>query len=78
MCTAGCSTDDDCSDSDPGTLCKKGFICTWPTTTGSFCCQKMCVCHDFVVVPDKRHPGAGDLHVSVGRWAEPADLPERS
>jgi hypothetical protein len=51
MCTAGCSTDDDCSDSDPGTLCKKGFVCTWPTTTGSFCCQKMCVCHDFVTVP---------------------------
>jgi hypothetical protein len=56
MCTAGCSTDDDCSDSDPGTLCKKDFICTWPTTTGSFCCQKMCVCHDFVVVPQNGIP----------------------
>jgi hypothetical protein len=51
MCTAGCSTDDDCSDSDPGTLCTKGFICTWPTTSGPFCCQKMCVCHDLVFVP---------------------------
>ena len=51
MCTASCSTDDDCSDSDPGTLCKSNFICTWPTTTGSFCCQKMCVCHDLVYVP---------------------------
>jgi hypothetical protein len=50
MCTAGCSTDDDCSDSDPGTKCKGNFICTWPTTTGNFCCQKMCVCHDFVKV----------------------------
>jgi hypothetical protein len=51
MCTTGCSTDDDCSDSDPGTKCTGNFICTWPTTTGNFCCQKMCVCHDFVVVP---------------------------
>jgi hypothetical protein len=50
MCTAGCSTDDDCSDSDPGTLCTTGFVCTWPTTTGNFCCQKMCVCHDLVKV----------------------------
>jgi len=50
MCTAPCSTDDDCSDGDPGTQCKKGFVCTWPTTTGAFCCQKMCVCHDFVKV----------------------------
>ena len=51
MCTAGCSTDDDCSDSDPGTLCKGGFICTWPTTSGPFCCEKMCVCHDLVFRP---------------------------
>ena len=51
MCTASCSTDDDCSDSDPGTKCTGGFVCTWPTTTGSFCCKKMCVCHDLVYVP---------------------------
>ena len=50
-CTASCSTDDDCSDSDPGTLCQHGFVCTIPTTTGSFCCQKMCVCHALVYVP---------------------------
>jgi hypothetical protein len=51
MCTATCSTDDDCSDVDPGTKCTKGFVCAWPTTAGPFCCQKMCVCHDFVTVP---------------------------
>jgi hypothetical protein len=57
-CTAPCSTDDDCSDaetgnaSDPGdTRCKTGFLCAWPTTAGPFCCQKMCVCHDFVNIP---------------------------
>ena len=30
---------------------KKGFFCTWPTTVGPFCCQKMCVCRDFVGEP---------------------------
>ena len=53
MCTATCNTDDDCADVDPGTKCTKGFVCAWPTTAGPFCCQKMCVCHDFVIVPDK-------------------------
>jgi hypothetical protein len=51
MCTALCNTDDDCTDTDPGTPCMKGFVCAWPTTAGPFCCQKMCVCHDFVTVP---------------------------
>jgi hypothetical protein len=56
MCTASCTTDDDCSDPDPGTTCKKGFVCAWPTTAGPFCCQKMCVCHDFVTVPKGGFP----------------------
>jgi len=51
MCTATCNTDDDCQNTDPGTKCTKGFVCAWPTTAGPFCCQKMCVCHDFVTVP---------------------------
>ena len=51
MCTAPCSTDDDCSDGDPATNCKMGFVCAVPATTGPFCCQKLCVCHDFIVVP---------------------------
>lgn len=51
MCTATCSTDDDCSDGDPSSPCMGNFVCTWPTTAGSFCCQKMCVCHDLVYVP---------------------------
>ncbi|HXT94992.1 MAG TPA: hypothetical protein VN853_01760 [Polyangia bacterium] len=51
MCTATCSTDDDCSDNDPATPCKHGFVCAVPTTSGPFCCQKLCVCHDFVIVP---------------------------
>ena len=51
FCTASCSTDDDCSDVDPGTQCQKGFVCTWATTSGPFCCEKLCVCHDFVNEP---------------------------
>jgi hypothetical protein len=58
FCTASCSTDDDCSDGEQGsksdpndTRCKGGFVCGWPTTVGPFCCQKMCICHDFLTVP---------------------------
>jgi len=57
-CTAPCSTDDDCSDAETGSKndmsdfhCKTNFLCTWPTTVGPFACQKLCVCHDFLLVP---------------------------
>ena len=58
LCTAGCESNDDCEDGetvgkdkvgDPH--CKGGFVCMWPTTTGAFCCQRMCVCRDFVSEP---------------------------
>ena len=58
FCTASCNTDDDCSDAETGdkatagdTRCKGNFICAVATTTGPFCCEKFCVCHDFVFVP---------------------------
>ena len=58
FCTYPCSTDDDCSDAETGekgsttdTRCKTNFICAIATTTGPFCCQKYCVCHDFVYIP---------------------------
>jgi hypothetical protein len=58
LCTASCSTDDDCSDGESGSKtdptdprCKSGFTCMWPTTVGPFCCQKFCVCRDFVTEP---------------------------
>jgi hypothetical protein len=58
LCTASCSTDDDCADAE-GTsatdlgspLCKTGFFCAVPTTVGPFCCQKMCICRDFQTEP---------------------------
>jgi hypothetical protein len=58
FCTAGCSSDDDCSDAETGakgdltdTRCKSSFVCAVATEIGPFCCQKLCICRDFVVVP---------------------------
>jgi hypothetical protein len=58
FCTATCSSDDDCSDAENGTKgdksdprCKTGFVCGVATTVGPFCCEKLCICRDFVVVP---------------------------
>ena len=56
LCTADCSSDDDCGDSEGTTdpnnnHCKSGFVCMVPTTVGNFCCKKLCVCKDFVEVP---------------------------
>jgi hypothetical protein len=53
LCTATCSTDDDCSDgetsSDPKSAqCKTGFTCIVATTVGDFCCERFCACKDFI------------------------------
>ncbi len=72
MCTAGCSTDDDCSDSDPGTKCTSGFVCTVATTSGPFCCQKLCVCHDFVIVPPGGFPTPSTCKPPGGGGPDPA------
>ncbi len=57
-CTATCNTDDDCQDAETTSKnnkddphCKSDFVCMVPTTSGPFCCQKFCVCHDFVTRP---------------------------
>jgi hypothetical protein len=67
FCTATCSSDDDCSDAEIGnkgdtsdTRCKSSFVCGVATTVGPFCCQKLCICRDFVVVP----PGGLPLPMS--------------
>jgi hypothetical protein len=58
LCTAPCESNEDCEDgeranpNDPGDKrCRGGFACLWPTTVGSFACQKLCVCSDFVSGP---------------------------
>lgn len=51
LCTAECSSDDDC-DKVPESPCISGFTCAVPVVTGPFCCRKMCVCRDYLVIPD--------------------------
>ncbi len=51
MCTAECSGNDDC-DKVPESPCVSGFTCTVAVQTGPFCCRKMCVCKDFLLIPD--------------------------
>jgi hypothetical protein len=58
LCTSSCTTDSDCTGGIAGNSndptdhrCKKGFACMVPTTVGDFCCQRLCVCRDFVVEP---------------------------
>jgi hypothetical protein len=51
LCTAECDVDDDC-DTSPESPCQGGFVCTVPVVTGSFCCKKMCVCRDYLTIPD--------------------------
>jgi hypothetical protein len=58
FCTAGCSSDDDCSDGETGPKgsqtdhrCETGFACVVATVAGPFCCQKFCVCKDFTGPP---------------------------
>src|SRR5882724_7452980 len=66
LCTAGCSSDDDCSDGETtsdqnGKQCKKGFACLIASTVGPFCCEHVCVCKDFV---DTTQPGFNKTPVS--------------
>ena len=57
LCTASCESNDDCEGEtgpkgDPNDHhCENGFVCMWPTTVGSFKCQRFCVCRDFVTEP---------------------------
>ena len=51
MCTAECSGDDDC-DKVSESPCVSGFTCAVPVVVGPFCCRKMCICRDFLIIPD--------------------------
>ena len=51
LCTAECSSDDDC-DRVPESPCITGFTCGVAVTVGPFCCRKFCICKDYIVVPD--------------------------
>lgn len=53
-CSAGCSQDSDCEGQvrDPSNpldqRCSKGFVCGIPFVKGRICCQKLCLCKDFL------------------------------
>lgn len=54
MCTAECEKDSDCG-KVPESPCVTGFTCGVAVTVGPFCCQKVCICKDYVVLPDSGH-----------------------
>jgi len=53
-CSASCSQDSDCDGQtrDPGNnfdkRCQKGFACGIAFVKGKICCQKLCLCKDFL------------------------------
>lgn len=51
MCTGECESDDEC-DKVENSPCVSGFTCAVPVVVGPFCCRKMCICRDFLVVPE--------------------------
>ena len=51
LCTAECSADSDC-DRVPESPCVGGFTCGVAVTVGPFCCEKFCICKDYIVVPE--------------------------
>jgi hypothetical protein len=51
LCTASCEEDDDC-DRVPESPCVTGFTCGVAVTVGPFCCRKVCICKDYVVIPE--------------------------
>ena len=55
LCTAECSSDSDC-DRVAGSPCQTGFTCAVPVVVGPFCCRTMCICKDYIVVPESGLP----------------------
>ena len=51
LCTAECESSDDC-DRVPESPCITGFACGVAVTVGPFCCRKVCICKDYVVIPE--------------------------
>jgi hypothetical protein len=51
MCTATCEDDGDC-DKVPESPCITGFTCGIPLVVGPFCCEKACICKDYVILPE--------------------------
>ena len=59
LCSAECRGDGDCVDAEarnpasPGDRrCRGGFTCAIATEVGRLCCKRLCLCRDFLVIPD--------------------------
>ena len=51
LCTDRCNSDGDC-ERVPESPCQSGFTCGIPVVVGPFCCEKFCICKDYIVIPD--------------------------
>lgn len=51
LCTDRCEQDSDC-ERVPESPCQTGFTCAIPVEVGPFCCEKFCICKDYLVIPD--------------------------
>jgi len=51
LCTDSCTQDSDC-ERVPESPCVTGFTCGIPARVGAFCCEKFCICKDYIVIPD--------------------------
>ena len=49
---SACSPIEIARDKSPESPCKGGFACVVPVFVGPFCCQKQCVCKDYIQIPD--------------------------
>ena len=55
-CTAFCDRNSDC-EAETKSECANGFVCAVATQSGPFCCRKLCVCKDDLVVGENiDHP----------------------
>jgi len=55
LCTDRCEQDADC-ERVPESPCQTGFTCAIPTKVGPFCCQKFCICKDYLIIPETGVP----------------------
>jgi hypothetical protein len=54
LCTATCESNDDCN-RVPESPCISGFTCGVAVTVGPFCCKKLCICKDYIQIPETGH-----------------------
>ena len=66
LCTDRCEQDSDC-ERVPESPCQTGFTCDIAVEVGPFCCQKFCICKDYIVIPDggRKVPAACDETVAT-------------